>query len=220
MSNVHFIIDEAASLGHMESIDDGVDKFRGYGIRLQFYFQSLGQLKKCFPENQEQTLLSNTTQIFFGVNDNQTADFVSARIGEGTIVVTSGGTSSGSSTNWSSGMQPQHGGGGSYNASHNWQQQARKLLKPEEVMMLDPRTAITFAPGVPPIATRLARYYEEPRIGQSPGWIRRINAACAIFTASFAFCLAMLVFAAGLTALAYEQISMPHATTIVPWQEF
>lgn len=58
---VHFVIDEAASLGHYEQIDDAIDKFRGYGIRLQFYFQSLGQLKKCFPNGQEEPQLGNPT---------------------------------------------------------------------------------------------------------------------------------------------------------------
>ena len=43
---MHFVLDEAASLGHMDALDDAVDKFRGYGVRLQFYFQSLGQLAK------------------------------------------------------------------------------------------------------------------------------------------------------------------------------
>ena len=47
---VHFVLDEAATLGHMDAIDDAVDKYRGYGVRLQFYFQSLAQLRKCFPE--------------------------------------------------------------------------------------------------------------------------------------------------------------------------
>src|SRR3989304_2171954 len=94
---VHFLLDEAASLGHMEAIDDAVDKYRGYGIRLQLYYQSLGQLRKCFPENQEQTLLSNTTQVYFGVNDNATAEYVSNRLGGSTILVDSGGTSRGRS---------------------------------------------------------------------------------------------------------------------------
>ena len=29
MKRVHFILDEAASLGHLEAIDDAVDKYRG-----------------------------------------------------------------------------------------------------------------------------------------------------------------------------------------------
>lgn len=73
-NKVHFILDEAASLGPMETINDAIDKYRGYGIRLQLYFQSMGQLKKNFPEGHEQTLLSNATQVYFGVNDNLTAE--------------------------------------------------------------------------------------------------------------------------------------------------
>jgi type IV secretion system protein VirD4 len=154
---VHFLLDEAAGLGHLQSLDDAVDKYRGYGVRLIFMYQSLGQLKSCFPDGQEQTLLSNVTQVFFGVNDLQTAEYVSNRLGEETIVVDSGGTSRGTSDQWGG----QRSQGSSRNANDNWQQQGRKLLKPEEVMALPPRVAITFAPGVPPICTRLIRYYEE-----------------------------------------------------------
>lgn len=162
-TKVHFVIDEAASLGRLDALDDAVDKFRGYGVRLQLYYQSLGQLKKCWPDGQDQTLLSNVTQVFFGVNDQPTAEYVSARLGEETIIVTSGGTSSGTSRQSS---HQQGGGSHSYststNTNDNWQQLGRKLLKPEEVTGLPERTAITFAgPGVPPIWTRLVRYYEK-----------------------------------------------------------
>jgi type IV secretion system protein VirD4 len=157
-TKVHFVLDEAASLGHMEALDDAVDKFRGYGVRLQLYYQSIGQLQKCWPEGGATTLLSNTTQVFFGVNDPQTAGYVSSRLGEETIIVESGGTSS--STTRQSSQQ----GSGNYSystsTSDNWQQIARKLLKPEEVEALDPRVAITFLPSAPPIWTWLVRYYE------------------------------------------------------------
>jgi len=155
---VHFVLDEAASLGHLEQLDDAVDKYRGYGCRLMFFYQSLGQLKKCWPEGQDQTLLSNVSQVYFGVNEPQTAEFVSSRLGEQTIVVDSGGRSQGTSQQHSAREY------GSYstssNSNQNWQQHGRKLLKPEEVMALSPRTAITFAPGVPPLCTQLIRYYE------------------------------------------------------------
>ncbi|QEH36597.1 Conjugal transfer protein TraG [Aquisphaera giovannonii] len=158
---VHFLIDEAASLGHMEALDDALDKLRGYGVRLQLYYQSVGQLKVCWPDGRDQTLLSNTTQIFFCVNDKDTAEYVSARLGEKTILVDSGGSSGGVShqigdrtysENWNTG----------------WQQVARKLLKPEEVLQLGERTAITFHPGCPPICTTLVRYFEEPTLGRRP----------------------------------------------------
>lgn len=196
--NVHFILDEAASLGNLQAIDDAVDKYRGYGIRLQFYYQSLGQLKKCFPEGQDQTLLSNTTQIFFAVNDTATAEMVSARLGEETIVVHSGGTSEGYSSQQSYGMQPQESSGSSFTVSHNWQQQARKLLKPEEVIGLSPRLAITFTPGVPPICTKLLRYYEEPMLGAPPGRATCRFAAAKTLVASLFVCFFTVVFTVAL----------------------
>ena len=51
---------------------------------------------------------------------------------------------------------------------------ARKLLKPEEVMTLPPRIAITFpGGGMPAVVTKLIRYYEEPQLMKGRGWFRR-----------------------------------------------
>jgi type IV secretion system protein VirD4 len=182
---VHFLLDEAASLGHMDVLEDAVDKYRGYGVRLQLYYQSLGQLKKCWPEGKDQTLLSNVSQIFFGVNDLETAKLVSERLGKETIVVNSGGESTSTQTSTQSGA-----GGGSSSVSttrgdnSNWQQSPRELLQPDEVMALDPRVAITFTPGVPPIWTRLVRYFE-------PGFASRVRPS---WSGVKLFCRALALF--------------------------
>jgi type IV secretion system protein VirD4 len=184
---VHLLIDEAASLGRMEALDDAVDKYRGYGVRLVFFYQSLGQLKKCWPDGADQTLLSNTSQIYFGVNDLATGEHVSARLGEETIAVESGGTSRGTSSQTS-----RNGAdvslGQSSNSNDNWQQHAHKLLKPDEVMALSPRTAITFTPGCRPIVTTLLRYYEEknltrPRSGRFMAAVKTL--ACSFLAALY-----------------------------------
>ena len=95
-NKVHLVLDEAASLGHgMNALNDAVDKYRAYGIRCQFYYQSMGQLKLCWPEDQGQTLLSNSSQVFFAVNDLPTAEYVSNRLGTATIIVGSGGSNTG-----------------------------------------------------------------------------------------------------------------------------
>lgn len=194
MKLVHFVLDEAASLGHLEALDDAVDKYRGYGVRLIFMWQSLGQLKKCFPEGQDQTLLSNVSQIFFGTNDQQTADYVSARLGEETIVVDSGGSSSGTS------RQESWNGQGSTtyssNRNANWGLQPRKLLKPEEVAALPANVAITFTPGIPPLWTKLLRYYEEPNLGHRPGWFERCRSRITTATKCVALLLAAIIVAA------------------------
>jgi type IV secretion system protein VirD4 len=158
MSKVHVLLDEAAVLGPMPQIQDALDTGRGYGCHLTLIYQSCSQLKRCFPDGQDANVLANVNQVFFAVNELQTAEYVSSRLGEKTIVVDSGGTSRGTSQQYSARDY------GSYSTSsttsHNWQQHGRKLAKPEEILALSPRTAITFAPGVPPICTQLIRYYE------------------------------------------------------------
>jgi type IV secretion system protein VirD4 len=116
-------------------------------------------------------------------NDPQTAEYVSNRLGEETIIVESGGTSH--DRTQQAGQYGNTSTSYSENTSHNWQQHGRKLLKPEEVVALDPRVAITFTPGVPPIWTWLVRYYEKgfgQPTGLSPGKMA-FDTAC-LFLAS------------------------------------
>jgi type IV secretion system protein VirD4 len=201
--SVHFLCDEASSLGRMEQISDVLAIGRGYGIRMQLYYHDLGQLRKCWPDGADQTLLANTTQVFFGVNDQSTAEYVSNRLGEHTLVVASGGTSTGNSYQSSSSPQGQGSSSTSHssNTSHNWSQIARKLLKPEEVTALDPRTAITLAPGVRPIATTLVRY-DDPsfRMPRRKGlFMAAVESACLF--------IAVATLAVASTAMVFPQIS-------------
>jgi type IV secretion system protein VirD4 len=210
-NKVHFVLDEAASLGHMEALDDAVDKYRGYGVRLQFYFQSLGQLKKCFPDGQDQTLLSNVSQVFFGINDFSTAEYVSNRCGEETIIVASGGTSSGTSRQRSS-----NGEGSLSNSSNqndNWGQHGRKLLKPEEVLALPSRTAITFTPGVQPICTTLVRYFEEPNGARQSGPGEPFKAAARVVTVSLVLMVAAGILARALFVNSHSAVAARHSST-------
>jgi type IV secretion system protein VirD4 len=190
-NKVHFVLDEAASLGHMEALDDAVDKYRGYGVRLQFYFQSVSQVRKSFPDGQDQTLLSNVSQVFFGINDLPTAEYVSNRLGEETIVVRSGGTSTGHSRQGSSQGTSCTS---SSNENDNWAQQGRKLLKPDEVLALSDRIVITFTPGVPPIWTNRIRYFEERHLGRRPGWGQRFKAMANVVSGSLILLLVMAGF--------------------------
>ncbi|HZZ80789.1 MAG TPA: type IV secretory system conjugative DNA transfer family protein [Gemmataceae bacterium] len=183
-NTVHYVLDEAASLGHLEVIDDAVDKFRGYSVKLQFYYQSMSQLKKAFPEEQDQTLLSNCTTVFFGTNDLPTAEHISKRCGEQTIIVDSGGTSEGKSYQGSN--QGQESVGTSTNRNANWQQHGRSLLKPEEVLTLPERTAITFMQGMPPIRTTLVPYYESAATSRLTLWEAFTTGAKSLF---FSICL-------------------------------
>jgi type IV secretion system protein VirD4 len=188
---IHFICDEANKLGKMDQISDALTVGRGFGLRMQLYYQDIGEVKKCWPDGADTTLMANVTQVYFGCNDNETAKYVSERLGEETIIVTSGSTSTG--TTHQSGDQGQRSTSYSSNGSDNWAQQGRRLLKPEEVMALPDRIAITFTPGVAPICSRLVRYYEEDF---RESWLGKLFARARMVVVSAALLLLALMTAA------------------------
>jgi type IV secretion system protein VirD4 len=187
---VNVVLDECAAVmeGHGKALEEMLTVGRGFKLKVTAIFQSMAQLKKLFPEGQEGVLLANTSQIFFAVQDPQTAQYVSERLGEETIVVTSGSTSTG--TSHQSGDQGQRSTSYSTNGSDNWAQQGRRLLKPEEVMALPDRIAITFTPGVPPICSRLVRYYEEDF---RESWLGKLFARARMVVVSTALLLLALM---------------------------
>ncbi len=188
---IHFICDEANKLGKMDQISDALTVGRGFGLRMQLYYQDIGEVKKCWPDGAETTLMANVTQVYFGTADNETAKLVSERLGEETIIVSSGGTSTG--TTHQGGDQGQRSTSYSTNSSDNWAQQGRRLLKPEEVMALPDRIAITFTPGVPPICSRLVRFYESDF---RESWLRKLFARARMVVVSTALLLLALMTAA------------------------
>jgi len=166
-NKVLFLLDEAGALGHLPSVDDALTQLRGYGVRLFLLYQSMAQLERCFPDGQAETLLSNCdNQIFFGLNDVKTAEYVSTRMGETTITIhqASGGTSHSRSHDLQGSSTTSYSSNSGWNASET----GRKLLKPEEVLALDERIAVVFTPSVPPLFTYLVRYYE-PDFKTAPG---------------------------------------------------
>jgi type IV secretion system protein VirD4 len=218
-AKVHLVVDEAGNLGgRMDSITDVLNVGRGFGLHLQLYFQDIGQLPKNF-EN-PQGVLANTTQIFFAVNDKDTSEYISARLGNETIVVDSGGTNAGWSRNhsMSSGSSHSASSGSSYSGgnSQNWQQQSRELLKSAEVGVLNPRIAITITPGCRPIATRLVRYYEERSLFRRRGLLRRAAVAVSTFVWSVALLAVALILAAALSSGLSDVIEQQRTEEVPP----
>ena len=164
---VRFLLDEmATAVGRLEVVNRAIALYRGYGVSLCMLWQSMGQLKPCFPEDEGRTLLGNCTCAFFGTNDLETAKHISERGGKGTIVMASGG----SNTGWSrSGTSSSQGGGSSTRGvsggqNDNWQYHGRELLTVDEVLATDPRIAFVLVPGMRPVWTTLCRH-DEPRPG-------------------------------------------------------
>jgi type IV secretion system protein VirD4 len=211
MKRTHIVTDETGALEKFDVIVDALTQYRGHGVRLTMVFQSPSQLRACFVEGVDQTILANSSHIFFGVNDLGTAEQISKRIGERTIVKESGGTTTGGSTQSSQGPQQSYSTGGTYGSSESWDQTGRSVLKADEVMNLDPRDAICFTPGSRPIFTRLIPFYEAPWLGMRPGILLRTMQAGMILICSATVLAVTLAIAIHLTAM-LDQGDKPQRT--------
>ena len=153
---VLFLLDEAAHVGHIQIIEYAVTIMRGMGVRLWFFFQSVGQLTKCFGDRASVFLDNIDMQQFFGVNALETAEVISKKTGDCTVVNHSrqGGTS------WSQptgGAVGQNQGQNSGNTGFSVSELGRPLIHPDEVMRLPEDTAVIFHRNWPVIFCRLIK---------------------------------------------------------------
>lgn len=86
---VLMMIDEFFQLGPIPAIENTLTYAPGFGLRLWLIIQDIGQLKKNYPESWETILGACGIKQFFGINDLQTAKYVSELLGEEEIDVPS-----------------------------------------------------------------------------------------------------------------------------------
>lgn len=154
-----FMLDEAANLGRMDLISQGVTYLRGYGVSLWIILQNLSQLEELYDKAWE-TFIGNTViQQYFGIQDIKTAEYVSKKAGQTTIRLDSRneGRNSGSSI----GMGFSLSSSGGTSAGRTSSTTSRPLIMPDEVMRLNIEEAILFVRGNPPIPTKRVKYFED-----------------------------------------------------------
>lgn len=75
------ILDEFPRLGgQIEAVAEGFGILRGYGIKLWAFIQDIGQLQKDYPDRWSSMTANSTVQVF-GVNDIETAEWLSQNLG-------------------------------------------------------------------------------------------------------------------------------------------
>jgi type IV secretion system protein VirD4 len=87
------ILDEFATLGHMESIERAAGYIAGFGVKLWVILQDLSQLKSLYKDRWETFLGNAGALVAFGNVDVTTLDYLSKRLGETEIVRTLRNTS-------------------------------------------------------------------------------------------------------------------------------
>jgi type IV secretion system protein VirD4 len=130
---VLFMMDEFAQLGHLGPIEDAFGLVRGYGVQLWPILQDLNQLKELYKERWE-TFVANAGIVqCFAPNDQTTAEWMSRRAGDTTVVAA--GYNQGS-------------GGTGGNEGMSYQQAKRPLFLPQELVSLPPGAGLLWQAGI------------------------------------------------------------------------
>ncbi|WP_375443694.1 type IV secretory system conjugative DNA transfer family protein [uncultured Fibrella sp.] len=140
---VTFLLDEFAALGYLPEIETALSTYAGFEVTVWPILQSLIQLKGLYGENWETFTANTAIRQFFTINDNFTANYVSAAIGQTSHVITTKGLF-----------------GGVQDASSN----QRPLVTPDEVRRGSANNIFAFLGGNPPTTFAKRPYYEIQKI--------------------------------------------------------
>ena len=139
---VLFMLDELATLERMQPVEDAVGLARGYGVQVWSIFQDLGQMKDIYKERASSFIGNSGLRLFFGVQEYETAKYVSDTLGTQTIEV-----------------ERMQGG-----QVVDTQYEGRNLLNPDEVMRLPQDVMITFIPAQNPLILKRVSYFKDSRL--------------------------------------------------------
>jgi type IV secretion system protein VirD4 len=195
---VLFILDEVAQLGRMQILEDALTLMRGYGIRLWLIFQSINQLQKCYGEHAATVLDNLATQQYFGTNTYESAEALSRRIGEYTILLASQNTTLGHSHPTSqTGREPSPSSRNTSTAI-TLSEIGRRWQRPEEILTWPDDMGVVFHKNVPFIFIKLLKYFDAPEFRWGgTGKSRGLGLAGGVM--ALALLLASVVFAAKAT---------------------
>ncbi|MBB4189041.1 type IV secretion system protein VirD4 [Sinorhizobium terangae] len=141
---VLFLLDEFKHLGKLETIETAITTIAGYKGRFMFIIQSLSALTGTYDEAGKQNFLSNTgLQVFMATADDETPTYISEAIGDYTFQARS----------------ISHGRGLDRNIQIS--DQGARLLRSEQVRLLDDECQIVLIKGQPPLKLRKVRYYSD-----------------------------------------------------------
>jgi len=210
---VLFLVDECAHIGKMQVLEDAVTLMRGMGIRLWLFFQSIEQLKKCFGENAPTVLDNLATQQYMSITSYETAEMLSKRIGDATVVIRTEGNNQGNSS-------PIGGDGkspGSRNSGWNstTAEAARRLYKPEEILVLPESTCLVFHRNNYVIVCDKIRYYADQAFRRRGLFCKRWGSGKSRGMGGSGFALGLLALAlAGVVTIAVAHLPDPNGRGI------
>ena len=150
---VLFLLDEFAHLGRMHPVQRDIGLAGGFGVTFWLIVQDLSQLKSTYGETWLTFLANIGVLQAFGINDWDTAEYLSKMTGDATIHVESEHHSRGVSH----GPHAQRQLG----AGRTQSELGRRLLLPDEVRRLPREAELLFVKGDPPLFVERLNYLHD-----------------------------------------------------------
>ena len=135
-----FLLDEFAALGRLEAVERAMGLMAGYGLQLWPILQDMGQLKDLYGERAGTFIANAGVQQVFGVNDFETAKWLSQMMGQETTGY--------QTESYRPGDPPSIGN----NLT------GRDLLTPDEIMQLRPENQLLRVQGQAAAVAQKLRY--------------------------------------------------------------
>lgn len=138
-----FLLDEFAALGRLEAVERAMGLMAGYGLQLWPILQDMSQLKDLYGARANTFVANAGVLQTFGVNDFETARWLSQMIGRETTGYQTESLKVGDAPSTS------------YNVT------ARDLMTPDEIMQLPPHVQLLRVQGKPVMIAKKLRYFAD-----------------------------------------------------------
>lgn len=139
-----FLLDEFAALGRLEAVERAMGLMAGYGLQLWPILQDLSQLKDLYGARAATFVANAAVLQVFGVNDVETARWLSQALGKQTIGYETSTHRPGDMSSTSEHIT------------------GRELLTPDEIMQLPQSLQLLRIQGLPPVLAKKLRFYADP----------------------------------------------------------
>ena len=139
-----FLLDEFAALGRLEAVERAMGLMAGYGLQLWPILQDMSQLKDLYGDRANTFIANAGVQQVFGVNDFETAKWLSQMIGQETTGFQTDSYKPGDNPSFSNNLT------------------GRDLLTPDEIMQMPPELQLLRVQGQPSALVQKLRYYADP----------------------------------------------------------
>jgi type IV secretion system protein VirD4 len=139
-----FLLDEFAALGRLEAVERAMGLMAGYGLQLWPILQDMSQLRDLYGARANTFVANAGVQQVFGVNDFETAKWISQTMGQETIGYQTDSRKPGDMPTTGTSIT------------------GRDLLTPDEIMQLPPHLQLLRVQGQPTAVAAKLRYYADP----------------------------------------------------------